>query len=441
MDQPFFEIYVKNVVRGGTTVYWGLQRWFNDVGPYRFRLQWAETKHGQWEDVPTAPLIDVYWAEDPNQRMWAKELESYYRVILTTADGEYVSFPQQASGTWNKREWLIARDICRKEWLRLEKQVGVRGYLLKRKIWGERCTACTDWDNPTDPSDSSCTVCWGTGIVGGYFPAIATYIDSNLIPREKEIADNAGMRENLTTQARMFGYPHVATYDIFIDAKTDRRWIVRKVDNVAELRGQPLIYNAEIRLAPFTDPVYDIPLNPTPSSVSSVSSASSTTSSSSSSSSACPTSSSSSQLSSSSSSSSSSSQSSSSSSSSLYPNEPPFFEEGWDKYLWYDDATRSWVLGSPDPDFEVFYISEMDSEKAWPYIPTFEWHAVGAQTPVPVFEYVAGGSFVVTNAGTVSVNGLYTPTGTWNDTYVYQRSSSSSSSVPSSSSSSSSQGQ
>lgn len=417
MDQPFFEIYIKNMIHGDTVVYWGLERGFNDTGPYYYRLQWAETSTGDWVDVDTGPLIDVFSAVDSAQHVWAKELETYYRIILTTQEGVYTSFPQQASGTWNKREWLVGRDICRKEWLRLTKQVGVEGWLLKRKICGAKCN-CVDWDNPSDSGNSSCTTCFGTGIVGGYWTAVHTYVDSDLKPRAKEFDDTAGMKEDLVTKGRFFAYPHLATYDVFVEKGTDKRWIIRKVDNVAELRGQPLVYSAEMRLAAFTDPVYNVPLSQTP-----VSSSSEAYTpdywTPSSSSSEIPVEEQCTICSDCSSSSSSASSSSSSSSSSAQPETCPAnpgFPEG--EWLWWDDCSESWVLGNPEAG-NVWYTSQVDPGKEFPYLPTFSWDAVDGTLPAPTLTYVTGG-FDVTDAGAWWMNGAYRLAGTHNGTYVYK---------------------
>lgn len=263
--QPFFEIYVNNNPKGDSIVYWGLKRTFCDPGPYRFMLQWAETVKGEWEDVLASPVSDTYWAVDPKPRLFAVQLESFYRVILITAKNTYVSFAVQATGVWSKRDWLVARDILRRETLVHKKFAGWRGWLLKRKIWGPVCPECGDFDTQ-ETGKGHCKTCFGTGKVGGYWPGYEVYAYQlpNVGPQaHKQQHDQYAMLDNeVLPSMRMNAYPHIATYDIFVDQSSGRRFVVRPVSLLAEIKGIPLIYSAEFRLASFTDIVYNVPIEP-----------------------------------------------------------------------------------------------------------------------------------------------------------------------------------
>jgi len=265
MTQAFFELYVDHAPKGGSIVYWGLRRDFCDAGPYSFQLQWAETIEGEFVDAGS-PVVDMYYAVDVTQRVWAKSIESYYRVILTTSEGVYTSFAKQGNGTWNKRDWLIARDIMRKERLLMTKFTGWNGFLLKRKIWGEQCPVCTDWDTQ-EVGDGKCPTCFGTGKVGGYWPGYETWayeIPATPKNREKTWVDDRTYihEDQVLPQMRMSAYPHLGSYDVFVDGDSGRRYVLRKVSVAAEMRGIPLINNVEFKLAPFTDIIYDVPLYP-----------------------------------------------------------------------------------------------------------------------------------------------------------------------------------
>jgi len=266
MTQPFFEIYVDHIPRGGSVIYWGLRRDFCDMGPYTFQLQWGETVEGDFIDAGD-PVVDQYYATDTLRRVWAKSIESYYRIVLTTAEGTYTSFPQQANGRWDKRDWLIARDIMRKEQLLMRKFTGWDGVLLKRKIWGETCPECTDWDTQ-EVNEGKCTTCYGTGKVGGYWSGYNTWayeMQAGPTQRNKTWPDDATyIHEDQTLQMRMSAYPHLATYDVFVEKDSGRRYVIRNIAVAAEIRGMPLINIAEFRLAPTTDIIYDVPISPLP---------------------------------------------------------------------------------------------------------------------------------------------------------------------------------
>lgn len=266
---PFFELYVASAPTGGSIVYWGMDRAFNGVPPYTFTLEWAEAPDGEWETVTT--VVDTYFAVDPVQRMYAKEQQSCYRVRAAYTEPcsgaavEATSYAVQSYGTWTKRDWLIAREISRKELLLQRKYTGWSGNLLKRRIWGADCPVCADWDTD-DPTFGKCTTCHGTGKLGGYWPGHAVYgYQMQAGPTKEQVSDpNVGMVENIALALRMSAYPHISTYDVFVENDTGRRFIVRKVDTVAEIRGIPLVYAVTMMLAPFTDAVYAVPITPEP---------------------------------------------------------------------------------------------------------------------------------------------------------------------------------
>ena len=269
-DTPFHEIAIKNNPLGGSLITWGLQRTFCEKTPYEFKLQWAETVNGEWLDVETdEPLVDTYFAIDKDQRCWSLETESFYRVVLTTAMGNtYVSMAQQSNGVWSKRDWLIARDICRKEFLMFRKFSGMNVELLKRRIWGPRCPVCSDYDT-REVGTSLCSYCWGTGILGGYWPGYNTWIldPTGGFVRNKEFndADGKGIDENIGFEVRVLGYPHISSYDLVKDSSsTGRMFVLREVKELVNVRGVPIVYTAKIKQLPFNHFLYERPNVPAP---------------------------------------------------------------------------------------------------------------------------------------------------------------------------------
>lgn len=258
---PFFEIVVKNSPLGGSLITWGMKRGFADPLPYRFDVYWSETPTGPFEHVDTPVLINTYWASDPSQRLFALDVESYYAIRLRTPNGEYWSYASNANATWNKKTWLTAREICRKEFLMCRKFTGWAGLLLKRKIWGAPCPRCKDFDTQ-EPSDGHCPVCYGTGKEGGYWAPFPTFTyNMGAGPTQfKQVDDNASLSENTVLPTmRMLGYPHLATNDVFVHFGAGRRFFVRPVKIASELKSIPIVYTCELRLAPYTDIIYEFP--------------------------------------------------------------------------------------------------------------------------------------------------------------------------------------
>jgi len=261
---PFFEIIVKNSPLGGSMIVWGLKRDFADPPPYKFEVYWAETPTGKFEKIDSPVLINTYWAVDPERRLFALDIESCYAIRMVTSVGEYWSYASNANANWNKKDWLIAREICRKEFLMNRKYVGWDGFLLKRMIWGAPCPRCADFDTK-EAKDGSCLACFGTGKDGGYwapFPTFAYQMEPGPV-QFKQVDDNSALTENTIHQnMRVLAYPNLATNDVFIHYGSGRRFFIRPVNVAASIKGIPIIYTCEMRLAPYTDVIYQFPPAP-----------------------------------------------------------------------------------------------------------------------------------------------------------------------------------
>jgi len=263
MINPFERAFVKYSVSGGSRVEWVISRLFTDPGPHVFTLQGAASS------VPTTefaniglPVQNVYFAEDDEKRIYAQSQDFYYRVKLQTALRTYYSEIISAVKNLQFRDWRLARDVLRKEKLRHSKYTSLKGFLLKRKRYGTRCTACTDYLTD-EVTNSDCTVCKGTGIIQGYFAAIPANMELALHQHREEM-DNVqavGTKKDVIFgNCRMLGDPVPDSYDVFVDSGSDRRFIIHEIISAAEMRGYPVVTNVSARQANFSDVVYNIPM-------------------------------------------------------------------------------------------------------------------------------------------------------------------------------------
>jgi hypothetical protein len=259
----FSRVWVDNVMRGGTLIYWQMDDAFTDPGPWEFQAQWGRTVNGPWTDLSIVPVQDTYYTVDPESHLYAKQIDLYYRVRVTSgAARTFYSDPTRADGGLPERDWRIAREIIRKEYLYYMKSPGgIRGCLLKRRNWGDRCTECTDYDTG-EVSKPKCYTCYGTGIVGGYYPPFSYWVlmqgqRSQRISRD----DQKGMQADKTMTVRGVAYPYIESGDIWVSTDNDRRWVVNGMQEVTIMRTRPVVLNLELRLAPASDIIYDFPLD------------------------------------------------------------------------------------------------------------------------------------------------------------------------------------
>jgi len=263
LPNPFERAIAKYSVNGTTRIEWVLSRLFSDLQPHVFTLQGnhSSTQSSDFEDIGL-PVENVFYAEDDEKRVFAQTNDFYYRVKLVTPLAIYYSETVSAYKNLQFRDWRLARDVIRKETLRHNKYTSLTGFLLKRKRYGSRCTACTDYLTD-EVTNSDCTVCKGTGLLQGYFAAVPSFLEIALHQQREEM-DNVqavGTKKDMVFQnCRMLGDPVPDSYDVFVDSGSDRRFIIHEIISAAEMRGYPVATNVNVRQANFSDIVYSIPM-------------------------------------------------------------------------------------------------------------------------------------------------------------------------------------
>lgn len=256
---PFRQVAVDHMVRGVTRVWWQLERTFNDPGPYVFQLQFGNTPLNDatdWRNVGS-PVTDGYVAYDDVWRAAGSDLVTHYRVTLTTPKDIYVSAPVNCFGELAERDWLIAREIIRKEQLR-HKYVSVSGFLIKPFRFGRPCTRCRD-QLTGEVLDSNCPICSGTGFEVGYHPALPLQcwdLEPYKITEDQDTNALGTTRKDHMTTARVIGFPTLNVNDIWVNGTSDERWIIHSIKVAAAIRGVPLIYAVEMGLVPLTNAIY-----------------------------------------------------------------------------------------------------------------------------------------------------------------------------------------
>jgi hypothetical protein len=217
---------------------------------------------GEWCRLnPDDPVVNLCVYIDSNEYRCNLSNDVYYRVVATDGVTEYNSKPQATLGSLNSRDYRIAREVIRKEYLRLKKYVGAKGYLLKRRNHGVPCQApgCLDHDLEV-PVTSNCPNCFGTGFENGYYNALVFWIDLSGTNSVKDVQLPLGTIDDKQRTGRCVAYPRVDTYDVWVEGDTNKRFNIRQVQTAVEMRGKPLVYMLELREIPAGSVEYTIPL-------------------------------------------------------------------------------------------------------------------------------------------------------------------------------------
>lgn len=261
MAQVFDRFDIYHVARGGTLLIWDLSLPATKLvsPPYSFSVEASLSGVGDW--IPVATVADGNsFTIDPQRRVWAKNNRLHYRVSLALPEGATASTQvKQANGNFTQRDARLAAEIVRKELLNLEKFAGTCGYLYKRRHWGTKCSACTDF-NTGEVKNSNCQVCYGTGFQGGYFAPVPYFVvQSAKTHRRASVETPRGTTEDQVESMRGVACPWIDSYDVWFNAATDARYVIHSVKELRH-RGIPVVFDPiEMRLAPATDPVHNIP--------------------------------------------------------------------------------------------------------------------------------------------------------------------------------------
>ncbi len=261
-NYPFQRLVVYNSIMGTTYIHWHLHPTMVDIGPYTYQLQVARTpnpKDEEWTDIGD-PQVDAPFFTDDATPSYGYYLDKYYRIILTTGEGRYISDAAGCFGQLRPMEHKLAKDIRRRERLRA-KYTAVPVTVLQKKRYGEKCPYCTGAQSDAS-SNSNCEYCYGTGYLGGYQTPYNMQVMDISPSRLKEIHYSNSVATFNTAedryQARAAGIPELYEGDIIIDRSTDQRFRVVTSPVIAQIHRVPLIRQVDMYLLPYSDVAYRI---------------------------------------------------------------------------------------------------------------------------------------------------------------------------------------
>lgn len=257
-DTVITAVHIRPSYSGGFLFAWEIAGDFNAKAPWKFYVQEAQSPTGEWKDISTELENKFIWQEDKRPRI-NKSVVLYFRIKLIADRKTYYSDVYTPYGDLTKKEFLIAKDIMRREILHASKMAGVETQVYINSNWGPRCQECLD---PITGMvrDGHCKYCLGTGRDPAYHGPYNMWAvfsgDTNHTYQEGQ--GGIGNVEPKSFQVRVIGSPVLKKNDVVIDSRTDKRYYIDKVDIVAELRRIPVVQSLTVHEAPVTDIVYKL---------------------------------------------------------------------------------------------------------------------------------------------------------------------------------------
>lgn len=262
---PFQKIRVSPTLRFDTRIEWQLAGNFVEPGPYSFQLETAlhdVATATDWQPVGSAVNDAAFLVDDSRQHN--AHHRRHYRIRLQTSIAEYASRPVFWQGMFSRNNYLRAKQILRnydKQFRNL--QLGVHFSLLKRKITGEACPRCSDFQIKQS-TDINCPVCYGTGITGGYWRS-EECLFAQLSPDQQHVEDtddeNGMNNPQLIRSGRFMATPTLDTLDVVVIKNSDMRYVIRSHKVALEFDAVPVVYGPVVLVAlPFTSIIYQYPV-------------------------------------------------------------------------------------------------------------------------------------------------------------------------------------
>lgn len=255
MSSPIKRFTVAPDYSAGTRFFWDVSTALKDKGPWTFQVEMAEGPGGPWKAI--SPLLpqSCSW-KDPVVRRAGKDAVLFYRLLLSTAAATYPSAVIEPYGDLGRREFLLARDIMRREYLHSKTLVGVELDLWMVSTWGPPCTVCRDAISDMI-TNADCPVCFGTGHA---VPYNGPYRMWGLFCPTKHVTemapDGTGLRQPMREEVRTIGALMAKKNDVIVSVDDDRHHYVDEVESIVELRTIPVVQSCTIREPALTDIVY-----------------------------------------------------------------------------------------------------------------------------------------------------------------------------------------
>jgi hypothetical protein len=261
MQDVFTKINITPNYASGFTFTWSISSGLEDPGPWKYCIYEAESGEGPW--IPLSPILvnQGVWSETES-RLVSKDLVLFFMITLTTPKGTYDSHVITPYGDLDRREYLLAKEIMRREVLQSRTMAGTVSDLWIRSTWGPIATGCVD-PITGDVLSDSCGTSYGTGRDPGYYGPVKVWTTYAPLTRDSEQSqDGTGVRQNYVTTVRLIGYPYLKDKDVLVDCKLGKRYLVDGVQHLTELRRVTIVQSVTVGELPVSDPLYRLGLQP-----------------------------------------------------------------------------------------------------------------------------------------------------------------------------------
>jgi len=256
-DLPLAALEILPYHGQGFVYRWELNESFSAPPPYAFVVQMAPTPSGPWKSISGSLIDTYYWADE--RKPVGKTASRNYRVVMVDGDGaSYASESVMPFGDLGLREFLIAREILRKEELNARMMAGTRGQVWISAEYGTKCPKCLD-PITGQVRDSHCRRCHGTGFVPSHYGPFDMWLSFSQSQHGMSHDEVGGTKDDKPFSVRAIGTPRLKKNDVLRDVASGKMYYIQSVANAAEIRRIPIVQQLTVSEAATTDQCYDLP--------------------------------------------------------------------------------------------------------------------------------------------------------------------------------------
>ena len=236
-------------------------KWNNAIGNKNKRIivERSPDGHTEWKSINGDGQFNITEFVDP-EFIPGNLLDKYhYRLRIGNVISNSVSF----FDVLNKREFGMFRRMLQMEQLRMSRGNGMSVLYFRRKNTGD----LSDNVNPYTRQQVAAYYD-NDGVTnrfkGGFSGPIKTWLELNATKKSAGELDQQGhgLNDNTIKQSRMFATPYPQLGDLFINPRTNDRYVLNNISQVFYFKGNiPFMLNGEIELLPRDNLIYQLDIN------------------------------------------------------------------------------------------------------------------------------------------------------------------------------------
>ncbi|MFC1453581.1 hypothetical protein ACFLQL_00185 [Verrucomicrobiota bacterium] len=246
MNSPIRQFLVYPSYSGGYHYTWEVEQECAIAGPWTFSIEESESGIGDWKKI-TPDLVNTFAYQETDKRYFPKAKVFHFRLKMVADQGTFYSPTIDPTWQLDRHDFLIVREMMRKELLQQKNASGVLVDIFVKTIMGPKCT-CLD-PITGDVLNPNHAECHGTGQIPGYFGPYNTWCTFSPLKRARQFKeDNTDINYDDKLNGRMISVPELKKLDIIVDKASDKRYYIDAINNELELRRLPVVQTMVLKI-------------------------------------------------------------------------------------------------------------------------------------------------------------------------------------------------